>query len=175
MKKSVLLFAATILLVLPGCRMYGGHGSEEATLVEIGKAVESIKSMLEDAERDGGMLETAASGNARLEPLARLFSAIVDDNRHAAEHGEELLHSLESETGTYRQLSRALGSLVTEKSRLANSYQSVIRKIAVVNNSRIPSTTVGRIGADARYRASPPAYNRIGQNAVTMREALGAR
>jgi len=162
-----------VLFVVSGCRTYGGYGSEEATLIEIGDVVDDARASLALAEDEAILLERAAVQSAELNELYAAYMAVIGQHVGLVEHGAGVLADFSEEGSTYRGLSRSLGALVSEVDEVNIGYDRIIADVAKQSGIAIPASTAGRTGGDARYKVAPPAYNRTSATRFTMRDALG--
>ena len=170
--QKTLLLAVCSLLLLTGCRTYGGYGSEDATISQIGKAVESATDLLRQAEADAAMLSSAATSSNALSALSGEFGRLVEQNSEIVERAQGMLDSYLAEGSTYRGLSRGLGAIISEIDEVQIGYARVTEAVAEITGGAVSASTAGRIGSDSRYRVAPPAYARGMRMPISMRDAL---
>ena len=165
------LAAFTLLVVLSGCskpdpiiRMYGdwryndGYETVEAHREQIADLVDDYAA---DAQRNrlaAEQLGLAARTDARLAPfatqaadLSELQNVLLIEQR---EHADLLI-----EGGSYRELNRGYGAMVTEQQILADRYYDLGRQIEAMSDTsaagQIESTVVR-----SRYQIVPPHWLR---------------
>lgn len=165
------LAALTLLIVLSGCdkpdpiiRMYGdwryndGYGTEEAHREQIADLVDDYAA---DAQRNrlaAEQLGLAARTEARLTGfatdallLSELQALLLIEQR---EEAEDLI-----EDGSYRELNRGYGAMITEQQILADRYYDLGRAMA----ASMDSTDIGQIESTvirSRYQIIPPHWLR---------------
>ncbi|MBO6576122.1 MAG: hypothetical protein JJ896_09260 [Rhodothermales bacterium] len=123
------LFALTVLL--SGCRMYGGYGSEEAAYAQIQEALERYEARADRLQSDLTALTAAAADEARLASAVVKLTAVV-----SAQEAALVFHRAKaaevSENSSYREVSRALGAMLSEQQVVQDQYAQVVADI--VNN-----------------------------------------
>lgn len=116
------------LLVLVGCRTYGGYDSEARTYEEMQQMVEEFSQEFNQAEEDLHQLEEAASENDALQPLATQFHDLVEQHRVLVEEHRERVDGLSPESG-YRDLSRTYRAMAKEQFTLTRHYHRLVRSV----------------------------------------------
>ncbi len=166
------LAALTLLIVLSGCskpdpiiRMYGdwryndGYGTEEAHREQIADLVDDYAA---DAQRNrlaAEQLGLASRTDARLAGyateailLSELQGLLLIEQR---EQADELI-----ESGSYRELNRGYGAMITEQQILADRYYDLGRAMEA---AAMDSTDLGQIESTvvrSRYQIVPPHWLR---------------
>ena len=169
--RRLLLVPVLCLLVLTGCRTYGGYGTEAITLDQIQTATQQFAESLEQARSDLNMLESAAANNPALDSLEQTYRKTVSLHEEKLQLHREVVARFESENGTYRDLSRNYGAILSDQRLVQQRYQSLLRRI---------SRTVRGLDAqeeamqESRYFVTPLFYPRTEQriDTMTMNEAL---
>lgn len=158
-----LVLATLLFISLSGCRTYGGYGTEEASFDEIQEINERFASELGKAKGELPMLQQAAVQNRELGVYAERYEALLARHEALIAHHEELTGSLEVRTGalgrlstSYRDLSRALGSITVEQLALKNDYHQLANDLAMHGSDKIAAP-----GPMSRYQAVPPYYERL--------------
>ncbi|RMF56340.1 MAG: hypothetical protein D6746_12625 [Bacteroidetes bacterium] len=152
---------ALVVLAGTGCRTYGGYGSEEATLAQIEAANERFAEALRRAEAEAAMLSEALADVKAVAPY-------VDAYRWVTQRHAEMLetHRAKYETlqqgASYRELSRALGAIVTEQIVVQEQYEHLLWAMAYAES--MPALTVRLLSS---YQAIPPYYVRIEERLQT--------
>jgi hypothetical protein len=167
-----ILGVLALMLLLTGCRTYGGYDTEARTYAQMQQANSQFADDLTRAEGELDALQTAASTNADLQPLAERYADLVASHRETIETHRALVESLSADTD-YRTLSRQYGRLVTEQRMLSQNYRSVTERVyaAVTGN---PEPT--RIVPESESYTSPYIYRRMeNQPMRTMSAALNGR
>jgi hypothetical protein len=133
--------------------MYGGYGTEEKTIAEIGRANDQFERSLARAENELAALRGRVSANPVLAAHAERFESIVADHRRLyASHRKEL-SLLTSGWAGYRSSSRLLGSIVTDRHRIANRYDDALSRVAEDAGWMRPI-----LREPATYQHAPPFY-----------------
>ncbi|QXD15662.1 hypothetical protein GQ464_001590 [Rhodocaloribacter litoris] len=142
------------VLLLAGCRTYGGYGSEEAARTQLRTAVERFADELERARADARLLREVAAAAPALAAYVDAYEQTV--TRHAAllEEHRARLEAL-GEDASYRTLSRALGAVVSEQSLIRDRYRNLLVAMAY------PDTMPHVVRLLSGYQAVPPYYARI--------------
>jgi len=137
-RPCVPLFALLALLVLTGCRTYGGDGIEAKNYEAMQSAVQSFEDALSRAQSDLKTLEQAATTDT-LEALASRFQSHVEEHRALLETQRERIDRLGPDAA-YRTLQRAYGATVTEKKIMEQKYKRVIRTVQATVQERDAET-----------------------------------
>lgn len=167
----VLALAAVVLL--GGCRTYGGYDTEPKTYQAMQKVVKTFEGELERAKTDLQMLEEAATERDTLHSLAKQF------HDHVREH-ESFLHKQRqrvdrlSADASYRNLHNAYGATLTEQRLIQQKYQRVIRTVfAAVQDTVFRSPSSER---DRQYTILPVGFPiQEDGEMITMEQALRGR
>jgi outer membrane murein-binding lipoprotein Lpp len=126
--RSVLYAALAGLLLLSGCRTYGGYDTKPKTYAAMQKAVHSFEADLKRTRTDLQALEQAATEADTLQSLAEEFQSLVDEHNSLLETQRDRVERLGPDA-TYRNLHRAYGATVTEQRLMRQKYQRVIRTV----------------------------------------------
>ena len=121
-----LLFAA--LLMLTGCRTYGGYGSEDAIYQEIQETAERYADRAERLAGDYQALTDAAADDAELAAYSLVLATLIERQEDALAFHLQTASSVE-DGDSYRKLSRALGAMITEQQMIEDLYASLVADI----------------------------------------------
>ena len=137
-----LLGILALMLVLTGCRTYGGYDSETRTYAQMQQANTQFANDLTRAEGELDALQNAASNNADLQPLAERYASTVETHRQTLETHEGIVERLSADTD-YRTLNRNYGTLITEQRIVANHYRTITERVyATVTGGDVPTRVV---------------------------------
>ncbi|NNE68887.1 MAG: hypothetical protein HKN29_00835 [Rhodothermales bacterium] len=126
--RTNLLLSLGVLVLLSGCRMYGGHGSEAATYAQIQEALERYEDRADRLQGDHDAVMAAAAGNAALASAAEATAALVNAQAETLEFHRATVASV-SDGSSYRKLNRALGAMVTEQQRIEDQYRRIVAQV----------------------------------------------
>ena len=128
MRLNTALLLAAALMLVTGCRTYGGYGSEEATYNEIQEAAQRYADRVERLAGDYQALTEASAQDAELAAYALRMADIIE---HAEATLAFHLHRAETleEGDSYRELSRALGAMISEQQILEDRYADLVGDI----------------------------------------------
>lgn len=157
-----------LLVVVSGCRTYGGYDTEELTLEQIHVAIEQFEDELARAEAEANVLLAAASGNPAVAVLAEdyqrallLHQALLERHRALAADLEDFSLFQRINQIRYRALNRVYGAIVAEQQEMRDRYAQVYDRVAyVVGRSYQDEVDAQR---HARYYVVPPQYERMKQ------------
>ena len=157
------------ILLVSGCRSYGGYGSEEAMYRQIERLVQRFAQDLENARADLVALENAAAQNSELALLAEQYAALVQGQEAILDEQRGLLADL-SPGATYRSLHRAHGAIMAEQRTVRLQRQGLLRGFL----ETVDADTTAADRLDRPYALIPPYYNRIrsAQQAVSLRDVM---
>lgn len=145
-RHSVPLFVFVTLLVLSGCRTYGGYDTEAKNFEAMQNAVQSFEDDLNRAQAELQTLEEAATSDT-LQALADRYQDHIHEHEALLETQQERVRRL-SPDASYRTLQRAYGATVTEQQMMDQKYQRVVRTVqATVQDAaseETPSTSTRR-------------------------------
>ncbi len=167
--RIVLLSALAVLIVLTGCRTYGGHDTEARTYAQMQQATDRFADDLRSAERDLEALQEAAATNEALERLAERFEGFVETHRERIDEHAAIVDMVD-ETTAYRTLHMRYHQIITEQRMVNQAYRRTTELVyAIVNETDVP-TQVAR-ESDA---FTEPLIYRQQRNApaLTMRDVL---
>lgn len=169
-RRSVLVFALVGMLILGGCRSYGGYDTQPKTYQAMQRAVQSFENELNRAKADLRTLEEAATQADALQSLATQFKAHVDEHSTLLEMQRDRVRRL-SPDATYRTLSRVYGATVTEQRMMQKKYQQVVRTVQATVQG--PEVQPPSIEGDRKYTIRPVNFPTVGDDArLTMAQAL---
>jgi hypothetical protein len=171
-RRSLVLLPVLALVLLAGCRTYGGYGSEEATYNQIQQATRQYATELERAQGDLERLETEAESDTTLEPLVERFQNAVAEHEERLARYRSLANGLSADSG-YRELHRVYGTITTEMRMTERRYARVVQRVYATRTG-IPADEPAP--SRSGYFVEPVDYART-QNAepLTMRQALQAQ
>lgn len=162
-RRSVLVFALLGMLILGGCRSYGGYDTKPNTYEAMQKAVQSFENELNRAKADLRTLEEAATQADALQSLATQFQAHIDEHSTLLEMQHDRVQRL-SPDAAYRTLSRAYGATVTEQRMMQKKYQRVIRSVAAAVQGPEAQPPSGAM--DRKYTIHPANFPTAGDDAT---------
>lgn len=120
-----------LLLIVSGCRTYGGQfDSEQATLAQIGQANQQFAQELERARNDNSALQQAASSNSDLNDIAGQFAAALEMHAQTLESHRELEAVALSKSGNHRVLHRTYGAIISGQRIVRDQYARVHAALA---------------------------------------------
>lgn len=164
-----LVFLVT-LLVLSGCRTYGGYDTQAKNYEALQNAVQSFEADLNRAQADLQTLEEAASTDT-LEALAGRLQDHIHEHEELLQTQKERLHRLSPET-SYRALQRAYGATVKEQNMIEQNYQRVVRTV----QATVQETDAEPASSTRRYTIAPVNFPDSEDNTeLTMERALQGR
>lgn len=163
------LLPVLALMVLSGCRTYGGYGSEAAMYNQLEQGTQQYEDALERARADAEQLQAAADTNDALAPLAeRLQNAIATHEERLAHH-EEKVRDLSADAG-YRDLHVAYGALTTDMRMTRTHYTRIVQKVAATVSGEPVDESVR---LQSTYYTAPVDYAQLeNRRPLTMRQAL---
>jgi hypothetical protein len=166
-----LLALLALVLTMTGCRTYGGYGSEDASLVQIGAANAYFAQQLGRAEADLRTLEQAAASNASLATYAAQYRAFVLVHQAFLDAHQELEADLEG-GGSYREVHRALGAIISEQNLVSDLYERLLLQIWQTTQG---DSTVHAFPDRGTYEIMPPYYSAVTyrQHKLDMNTSLG--
>lgn len=158
------------LLVLTGCRTYGGRGTEAATYQQIQQAVRQFSDDLGRAQSDLQSLESAATSTPSLEPFAARFASVVQRHEATLDDHRAMADAL-SASSSYRDLHRAYGAITTDQRLIGKLYNRVVDNVHATVRG-IPLAQTDSLDA-SYYQVQPMEYDRIvNARRMTMEQAL---
>ncbi len=154
-----------LLIVFSGCRMYGGHGSEEAMYAQIQEALERYEDRADRLQGDYDALNRATSRRPMLVPEAVALAALQTAQQSTLAFHRETAASV-GEGSSYRTLSRALGAMITQQQIIEDQYDRIAARI-------LDRTDLDR-GPEALYSTVPARMARIEGDLqqISIRDAL---
>ena len=146
-------------LIVGGCRMYGGYGSEDETRTQIQQANQRFAEDLQRAQADLGVLRGAVASASALESYVSQFERVTE--HHAALLAEH--QAIETEIGdggSYRLVIRAFVSIVADQDQVSDLYQGLLHQMAQAVDSTASTSSPN---PTSRYQAVPPFYQKLEQ------------
>jgi hypothetical protein len=156
-----------LLIVFSGCRMYGGHGSEEATYAQIQDALERYEARADRLQSDYDALNRATAMRPALAPEVVVLAALQSAQASTLVFHREAAASVDAGS-SYRSLSRALGAMITQQQIIEDQYGRIAARI-------LDRSDLDR-DSEARYAAVPAKLARIEGDLqqISIRDALQA-
>lgn len=151
------LLALVLLLTLVGCRTYGGYETEAETVEQIHEANRVFAAELERARADLLALEQVAGQNASLGGFHERFYGLVTLHEALLNYHRDLAAEVEG-SGSYREISRALGAISTENHMVRGRYRDLLLDFSQSLDSAAALPGVGEF--PGRYFVTPPYYAR---------------
>lgn len=148
-------FLLTLLVLVSGCRSYGGYGSAEETRQQIQRIVDRFEEELSRARADLRTLEAAADRYADLSTPAGGYARVVEGHEAVLDAQRDVAARM-AEESDYRTLRRAYDAMVVQQRLVRRLYQEVLRSAYEVADVD-PTPDVGRL-----YSVVPPYYARAG-------------
>lgn len=174
-RRSLLLSALVAVLVLGGCRTYGGYDTQPKTYQALQNAVQSFEQELGRAQADLEALQGAAAQSDTLQALAERLKTHVDEHESLLETQRERIQDLSPES-SYRALHTAYGATVTEQRMTKQKYQRVIRSVRGVVQGTPMTTAAATPKTDRQYTIRPINFPKLQeQPPLTMEQALQGR
>ncbi|MFP4228581.1 MAG: hypothetical protein ACLFTE_07115 [Salinivenus sp.] len=168
--RSLFFAALAALVVLSGCRTYGGRGTEALTYEEMGVAVEELEADLDQAEMNLRQLRAAVEQEEALSPLADRYQELVQLHESMIAAQQEQVNSLSSDAA-YRTLHRAYGAMITDQTLLRTQYTRTLRQVYAA--TRDTSAPGPEVRDPSTYTITPVDYPALQeQDEITMAEAL---
>ena len=149
------------LVIVSGCRSYGGKGSESATFEELQRVHGLFEGMLLRRQADLRALEAATSEDERLATLAEQYDELVQRHEALVDEQRETVTELSAESD-YRDLHRAFGSMVATQKAVQMGYDGVLEH---AYRSFLSSDTTTY--SDRPYALIPPYYNQVRESQRT--------
>ena len=156
-----------LLIVFSGCRMYGGHGSEEATYAQIQEALARYEARADRLQGDYDALSRAAAMRPMLVQEVEVLAALQTAQQSTLAHHRETAASVNAGS-SYRSLKRALGAMITQQQIIEDQYDRIAARI--LDRSDLDSQP------EALYSTVPAKLARIEGDLqqISIRDALQA-
>jgi hypothetical protein len=170
MDRSLLSLVVAALLVLGGCRTYGGYDTKPKTYQALEKSVASFADELNRAETEGRTLADAASTSDSLQALADEYEALLSEHESLLKTQRDRVERLSPSSG-YRALHHAYGATVTEQRMMEQKYERLTRTVqATVREAQAAAATVK---GERRYTIRPIGFPSVrDEGELTMERAL---
>lgn len=169
---SRLAFAIVLigLMVLGGCRTYGGYGTEAKTYEAMQRSVDSFTNELNRAQAELRTLKDVAEKADTLQSFVNEFRALVDEHESLLHAQRQRFQRLTSDSG-YRTLHHAYGATVTEQRMMQQKYQRVTQAVQAIvqgGGGRGVELETGR-----RYTIRPVGFpTSPSERSLTLNQAL---
>lgn len=150
----------SMLLLLAGCRAYGGSGAEEAMYARIQSSLERFDNDLSRMRGELSALEAASSEHPDLTPLAAQYRALLQAHEATLDQHREMVESVSPSSG-YRDLHHVYGAMIVRQQSLRQQSQGLLRH--VYEGYSADSTMAADHGRP--YVSVPPYYRRVTDNA----------
>jgi hypothetical protein len=158
LNRSGAVLIGLALLLLAGCRSYGGYGAEEETRRQMHEANRLSGEHLQRARGTLAALQRESAGRPGLQPLVEEFQATVLTHEVLLRHHQELLARVDAPRTDYREVRRVFASMLTDQESISRRYQ------AVLDHASDPELALrGEVPAESRYVVAPPFYARLQQ------------
>jgi hypothetical protein len=157
----------TLLVLLSGCRMYGGYGSEEAAYTEVQTSLERYEARVGRLSGDYSALTSAAATRPALAPLAPRMARLIE-RQMAVLEGHRATAASVTEASSHQQLRHALGSMISEQQVVEDEYGRLVADI-------LGDASTSRDAA-SRYSLVPAHFARLESRleSVSIRDAVSA-
>ncbi len=163
-----------VVLLVAGCRTYGGYDTEQASYDQILVINTQFKQDLERAKSQLDVLTRAASSDNELREAVDQYKELLAKHEEMIANHEEITASLKVKTGalgrlstSYRDLNRALGAITTEQLGMQKRYEEFA--ISLLDDARQAHVQK----EEGRYQIAPPFYEQI-RFALAERSISGA-
>jgi hypothetical protein len=153
-------FAAAMLtlVVVSGCRTYGGRGSEAATYEQMQRAAAIFQEDLARAQGELSSIQQAGVADSLAAAIGHEYEVIVGHHQEALETQRGLVESL-SEDSDYKDLNRAFGAINAQQQAIRSQYERLLEGV-----HRAYTDTMGASSGERPYSLIPPYYNRLADN-----------
>lgn len=168
--RSTLSLVVAALLVLGGCRTYGGYDTKPKTYQALEKSVETFADELNRAETEGRTLADAATTSDSLQTLAEEYRSLLSEHESLLATQRARVERLSPSSG-YRALHHAYGATVTEQRMMKQKYKRLTRSVrTTVQGAQAAEATVK---GERRYTIRPIGFPSVqDEGELTMKQAL---
>lgn len=166
------LLPLLLLVVVTGCRTYGGYGTEAVMHEQMQQANRQFSDDLDRAQADLATLQAAADTSEMLQPMVERFQRNIDEHQSKLDHHRQITKDL-TDSGNYRALHRAYGTITTDQRMMRKKYNRTVERVrAIVTGTPVAS---GGQFNQSFYFVQPFEYTQE-ENArrLTMEQALRA-
>lgn len=170
---AVVLFAG--LIVLAGCRTYGG--SEDTIAESLSVTVQQLAAEASAMETEAARLAEAAAADFALSPYSDRMQIIASEYTAVAQRQQELISevlAVEDNVLTnwvgrarYGALHRAFGALISERELAQSKRQTLSEDLGI----HLGLTQRGQVPEEGRFQIRPHHYNRS-QKAIDLKDLL---
>ena len=154
-----------LILILSGCRTYGGYDSEVALFDQVEESNSVFANELNKARGELQKLQQAAQQDVSMAPMVAEYEMLLEKHSHLVELHADLAATLEVKTGilgqltpAYRHLNRVMGSIAVEQNAMKGQYYQFADRL--INREDTGDMWAASI-AKSRYQAVPPYYRAI--------------
>lgn len=168
--RSLLPLLLVGLLVLGGCRTYGGYDTKPKTYQALERSVNSFSDELDRARTEFRALEEAAAASDSLQALAEEYQALLAEHESLLNKQRSRVERLSPGSG-YRTLHSAYGATVTEQRMMGQKYRRVTRTV----RATVQGADAEQAGSDGerRYTIRPVGFPSVEEEGrLTMKQAL---
>ena len=162
------------VLLLTGCRTYGGYDTEPATYDQIVDINAQFQQDLERAKGELAVLTRAASSDSELGEAVENLEELVARHEELIAYHAEITAALDVKTGalgrlstSYRDLNRTLGAIAAEQLGMHKNYEEFAISLVDASQRAQVQAELGR------YQIAPPFYEQI-RFAMAERSIAGA-
>lgn len=165
----LILAGLSALVLLAGCRTYGGRGTEAQTYEEMGAAVEELEADFGPRESDLQQLRAASEQDASLAPLVERYADLLQLHESMIAAQRQRVDTLSADV-SYRTLHRSYGAMITDQKLLRTQYTRTVRQVyAAARDTTAPGPEVR---SPSTYTITPVDYPETRDREITMSEAL---
>lgn len=151
-----------VVLLLAGCRTYGGFDTEQATFDQIAAINAQFEQDLERAKSQLDVLTRAAGSDNELNAAVAQFEDLLAKHEELIANHDEITLALTVKTGalgrlstSYRDLNRVLGAIATEQLGMHKRYKEFA--ISLLDESQQATLKAD----EGHYQIAPPFYEQI--------------
>jgi len=161
--------AFLLLVVLSGCRTYGGYGTTEEIPRQMEQAAQQFADELARAESSVQALSAAVAENSALEPLETRYRDVIAQHEAFLEDHRAVADRFQG-SSNYRALNRYYGAIIAEQRLIEKRYEELHLRIQRVVSGQPERTPPLRA---SNYINTPSYYDRLqNQQALSMQDAL---
>lgn len=158
---SAVLWTVVLLLVLGGCRSYGGYGSEEANLEQIQQLNLTFTEQLTSIERSLEDLRQLAAAREDLQPHLERYEEAVQLHEEMVEEHAVFAERAEENRGDHRALHRLFRAIVVDHSRMRDHYDRLLQNLYGTASPDEAAARTVTTRDRGYYQVAPPYHQRI--------------
>lgn len=159
--KSLGLFLTiALLVVVSGCRSYGGYGSEEVMYRQIVQMIDRFEEDLERARGQLTVLDGAVEGDSLLAEMVDRYALLVRGQEAILDENRRLAGEL-SAGSSYRSLRRVHGSILAAQRTLGVQREGLLRAFSAAADTAGTADPTTSVAGERPYALVPPYYARI--------------